>query len=338
MQNKINNKFKDEITLSDSTKNQYKDRVLQIINRISKEKNKKINNKELVIWLIDNANNLSKNTFRLYKSAILYYLYEEINTFHSIEAANLLILYNSENSYKKSLKTSGKKSKNIKNDDLSKILEYLNKNNSKWDEYIKYWLLCGIWCGLRPIEWKDSEIITYKTGDLALKIKNAKNTNGRANGDYRILLLTNLTSEQIEIIRKHIYYVKSFSDIGEESYSRFYDDCSSRLNYINKKLFKNRKKNITLYSARHQFSANAKFSDKSKSEVAALMGHSIDETATIHYGKKRYGNNKIGVSPIKEQVNTVKSKNNHFNHQKNNNKIRNEKTIQYKLVPENTKK
>lgn len=45
---------------------------------------------------------------------------------------------------------------------------------------------------------------------------------------------------------------------------------------------------VTLYTARHQFSANMK-NILSKDQVADLMGHSSNETAGLHYGKKRSG-------------------------------------------------
>lgn len=292
------------ITISESTKKQYLNKVEQIIKRITREKNTQIIDEyELAMWLIDNAHLINKSTFRLYKSAILFYLYEYINTRKSIEAANYLMLHNSDRSYKKSQLTSSKKSKKIKQDDLSRLIEFLDKKQSKWDIYIKHWILSGILCGLRPVEWRNSSIITHTDGNIALRVKNAKNSNGRANGDYRIILLDGLTEDELNIIKNQLYFVSSFNFNG--GYDKFYNDCSARLNYINKLLFGNRKKNITLYSARHQFSANAKFSNCTKSEIAALMGHAVDETATVHYGKKRFGNSMISVSPIKEQVDSV---------------------------------
>ena len=53
--------------------------------------------------------------------------------------------------------------------------------------------------------------------------------------------------------------------------------------------------NITLYTARHQFSANAKSDGLSKEEVAALMGHASIYTAGEHYGKRRGGHGSVGA-------------------------------------------
>lgn len=50
-----------------------------------------------------------------------------------------------------------------------------------------------------------------------------------------------------------------------------------------------RKNRITLYSGRHQFSANAKKAGVPAIEIAAMMGHGSDETHVKSYGKRRVG-------------------------------------------------
>ena len=304
------------ITVEDSTRKAYHKKAEQLKKKAIKElgiQAPDIDPRQFVMWLIDNRSTINKNSYRVYKSSIVSYLIYVIGTPIALEAAQFLIRKNSDFSYKKSNKTSAKKAKKINEKDLEKLIDYLDKNDNKWNSYIKCWLLSGILCGLRPIEWKDAEIINYMNNQLALKVKNAKNTNGRANGKYRILLLTNLNEDEIEIIRQQLYNVKNFAKSGQ--YDRFYTDCIGQLNTVNKIVFGNRKKNITLYSARHQFSANAKFSSNTKAEIAALMGHAVDATATIHYGKKTYGNSMLGVKPIQEQVDSVKKTHNDNYHE-----------------------
>jgi hypothetical protein len=60
-----------------------------------------------------------------------------------------------------------------------------------------------------------------------------------------------------------------------------------RLASIRKKLGIREK--ITLYSARHQFIADAKASGLTLYEIAALVGHASIRTASEHYGKKKVG-------------------------------------------------
>lgn len=307
------------ITTSDKTKQDYLKKVEQLIKKIKRENNVDIVDERLLVaWLLNHRENINKNTFRYYKSAILYYLTDIIATDIAIESANHLNKFTSEMSYKKSNKTSAKKSKKINQEDLIKIFDYMDKNESKWNVYVKNWLIAGILCGLRPSEWINSELIlNNETNVYSLYVKNAKNSNGRANGDFRTIVLTDVTEDEINIIRQHMYDIKNFSNLSHDGFEKFYKDCSARLNYINKQVFTRRTKNITLYSARHQFSANAKHSGLKTTEIAALMGHAVDETATQHYGRKNYGNSKLKVKPVQSQVDTVKitSSNNKFIHE-----------------------
>ena len=304
--NNITNFNEQEITLEDSTKLFYVNKSKFLYKKAKRElginNDEEIDERQLVMWLIDNMDKVNKKTYRVYKSSLIYYFLNEIKTESSVEAAEYLAKITSEKSYKKSDKTSAQKMKRIPSNDLEKLIKYLDEHDGKWNLYIKNWILSAIICGLRPIEWKDSEIISYE-GKTALKIKNAKHTNGRAHGEFRIILLNNLTEDELNLINEHIYSVKEFDKIGE--YDKFYRNCVAQLNTVNNKIFGRRKKNITLYSARHQFSANAKSAGKSKREIAALMGHKVDKTATIHYGKGRFGSSSLSVEPSQEDVEKV---------------------------------
>lgn len=302
------------LVISESTVKQYISKAKQLYKKATKELEisgiTQLDYRQFVIWFLDNRINLHKNSYRVYKNAILYYLVYEVKTTEALKAANHLVRFMSDLSYVKSDKTSAKKLKRIPKEDLGKMLDYLDKDDNKWNPYIKHWLLSGILCGLRPIEWKNAEIINYND-QIALKVKNAKHTNGRSNGEFRIILLTSLNGEELSLIKQQIYNVRNFDKIGQ--YERFYNDCVKQLHKINTTLFRNKKKHITLYSARHQFSANAKSSNKTRSEIAALMGHSVDKTATLYYGKGRFGNKSLKVTPVKEQVATVKKTENSYN-------------------------
>ena len=104
------------ITTSDKTKQDYLKKVEQLIKKIKRENNVDIVDERLLVaWLLNHRENINKNTFRYYKSAILYYLTDIIATDIAIESANHLNKFTSEMSYKKSNKTSAKKSKNCWN-------------------------------------------------------------------------------------------------------------------------------------------------------------------------------------------------------------------------------
>ena len=70
--------------------------------------------------------------------------------------------------------------------------------------------------------------------------------------------------------------------------------------------FPTRKEKISLYSLRHQFSANAKMSGFTREEIAALMGHVVDDTATVHYAKKRSGHSVCMVMADPEEVKRIR--------------------------------
>ena len=98
------------ITTSDKTKQDYLKKVEQLIKKIKRENNVDIVDERLLVaWLLNHRENINKNTFRYYKSAILYYLTDIIATDIAIESANHLNKFTSEMSYKKSNKTSAKK-------------------------------------------------------------------------------------------------------------------------------------------------------------------------------------------------------------------------------------
>ncbi len=138
-----------------------------------------------------------------------------------------------------------------------------------------------------------------------MKIQNAKNTNGRSHGETRTLVLKNVKEEDLLAIRNHLNNIRMF--LGMDEYDYFYNGCAIALYKACRQCWPRRKRHITLYSTRHQFSANAKSSGFSRQEVAAMMGHAVDITATIHYGRKQAGNEELSVNPIEEDVFKVRS-------------------------------
>ncbi|MCA8451381.1 hypothetical protein, partial [Burkholderia vietnamiensis] len=72
--------------------------------------------------------------------------------------------------------------------------------------------------------------------------------------------------------------------------------------------FGSRKTYPTLYSARHQFAADAKSSGWTQAEVAALLGHASDDTAARHYARARSGQSAIRVAPVGQEIQTVRAK------------------------------
>ncbi|WP_419642403.1 hypothetical protein [Thiolapillus sp.] len=147
------------------------------------------------------------------------------------------------------------------------------------------WLSAGIWTGLRPSEWRHAAY-AERNGQRLFVVRNAKATNGRAHGRTRTLIIDNLTEEQVAQVKWLAAHLGAMNDMD---YARCYLRCRKYLAGINKALWPRRKKRITLYSARHQYSANLKKAGATRAEVAAAMGHASIDTAGEHYGRRISG-------------------------------------------------
>jgi integrase len=139
---------------------------------------------------------------------------------------------------------------------------------------------------------------------------NAKNTNDRSHGPGRIVHLSNMEEHELKIIQLHLAYVASAKDKGME-FGQYYKQCRDCLYKANRTLWPRRPKNICLYSARHQFAADAKKSGLDKVAIAALMGHASQETATTHYGRRTAGRRGFRVTADQADVARVQVLNAH---------------------------
>lgn len=291
------------------TETEYRKRSIQLIKKAMKElgikKEDNLDMRQFVVWLANKRPTISRPTWRQYKSSVIYFL-EQLDSEDSVYALEYLREQDSSGCVLKSDKTSSRKLKKISLSEWEKIENYLKSNNGKWFANLHDWLKAGLLTGLRPIEWKNTKFFLYQDKIPALLVENAKHTNGRGNGAVRTLLLEDLSIQELKTIKDHLSNVRTFTSIGEDGYDFFYSGCSFTLHKICRKIWPRRLKHITLYSTRHQFSANAKSSGFSKCEVAAMMGHAVDITATIHYGKKISGNDSVLIKPVKEEVDTVK--------------------------------
>jgi len=292
---------------TEKTKENYMARAFQLLKRAKREldikENEEIDVRQFVVWLVEKKPKIARATWRQYKSSVVYYLEQHPNIQESIEALEYLKEITSIGAITDSERTSSLKLKKIPYKDWLKLNNYLAQKNKKWHEQLRMWLRASIITGLRPIEWKNA-ILTECDGKQVLKIQNAKATNGRSHGPTRTLLLDKLTEDDLKAIKAHLNNVRIF--VGMDEYDYFYKKCATTLYKACRKCWPRRKGHITLYSARHQFSANAKSSGFSKAEIAAMMGHAVDITATIHYGRKQAGNEIVNILPSEDEVARVR--------------------------------
>ena len=257
---------------------------------------------EICQYLVNKHESISSSTWRQYRSAILHvYEYNDTNRPY------LDILRRIPGGGKrpqKPLYGAEYKLKNFPEKMFSGVLNYLRENKTKTADPLRLFLTVGIETGLRPVEWSDAKIVE-NNGKKCLKIRNAKHTNGRANGEFRHLNLSKtpeglvrLIEAQVQIfdaMREQAYVAFQEGRVDdpiteyEREFNVFYSKLRRRLFVVTRKLWPDLQRYPTLYSLRHQFIANAKAQGFSLEEIAAMCGHASSETNAVHYGKKRFG-------------------------------------------------
>lgn len=255
------------------------------------------------IWLADIRHTFAKATWRQYKASLIEHLRHQPSS-AAQEAIEFLINTESASVHASAGRTSATKLKRFPPADFEAVLQVLRQRSNPLDPVLGVWLRAGLITGLRPQEWLQSEIITID--DLpALRVVNAKHSNGRANGPTRTLMLDRLSEEERQLLAAQVSYMQALERSGE--FDPLYHRCRVRLQRVVRRLWPRRRRYPTLYSTRHQFAANAKASGASKAEVAALMGHAVDDTATTHYGKTRNGTPCLKVWPLPAEVASVRA-------------------------------
>tara|TARA_B100002019_G_scaffold291239_1_gene310829 strand:+ start:1128 stop:2114 length:987 start_codon:yes stop_codon:yes gene_type:complete len=321
-----------EITKSEETKSFYIDRAKQLMIRAYKElleKRKEVDESETKIINHKGSDKVAlsikytavwaskfwtkiwlQSSYKLNRNALIYYAELELNNNNikeeEFEKIKELLKKSRATETKNSGKTSNSKKKSINQKEFKSLDSELKKSRSRWANPTRVFIRAGKYSGLRPIEWKDAII---DTDNKILKIKNAKNTNGRSNGKMRTLSLHHLEDDQIKDIELQIKIVQAI--LEKNIWNLYYEGCSALLRRLSRKLWPNKKKYPTLYSCRHQFAADMKASGCTRKEVAALMGHASERTAESHYGKKIHGSRgrKPKVSKVDLKNVKIKSKN-----------------------------
>ncbi|MCF7971150.1 MAG: site-specific integrase [Methylococcaceae bacterium] len=270
--------------------------------------NKHISNQEWIVWLVSQQPKIARPTWRQYKASIIFYLQQQRISDDIGHAIDILQSAGPMNCCKKGIATSANKQKKINDTDLTRLINSAAHKNMKHGTSAMVWLLAGMISGLRPSEWQYARI---NEGNQ-LVVKNAKSTNGRSHGVERTIELVNLSDQDKQVIELHLGLIKKAINI--DGFNSYYEHCRSALYELTRAIWPKRKKHITLYSARHQFSANAKRSGLSLEEIAALMGHASTQTATEHYGRKVSGSpNGVAVRASNGDVERVILLNQHRN-------------------------
>lgn len=187
------------------------------------------------------------------------------------------------------LNSTSLRKKSISQDEYDRICSFItnpNKAEPLWGRPTLLWLTSSMLTGLRPNEWANAEIIEIE-GKNKLVVKNAKNDEVRGTGEFRRLDISDLSGDDIDIVKQHLAMCEAILEQG--IWDKYYRGCSNLLGYINKVVFPRAVKKIGLYTGRHQLTANLKASNMSPTDRSAVLGHSSTDTQVAHYGKRRNG-------------------------------------------------
>jgi len=297
-------------TRTQQTEQAYRRRALELARRCRKElsieAHERLDYRQFTGWLISQKHTWSRDTWRQYKASVVFFLTEMVQQHQDAtaeEALESLTITGTDGCVKVTGQTSGNKLKRFPIQDYKKINAALSSMPGPWNEDLRRWLAAGLLTGLRPQEWGQT-VWTYKQGEEALEIQNAKATNGRAHGTTRTLLLGGLSQAEKDLVKAHVERCQVWAQADQ--FPHFQRAVAGFFGRLGRKLWPKRAGRVTLYSARHQFSANAKASGFLPEEVAAMMGHAVDLTATKHYGRKVTGFEIVRIRPDPKEVERVR--------------------------------
>lgn len=260
---------------------------------------------------------LARSTWRQYKGALLFVLEEDRRAATEgvvVEELGVAIRRlrpeSQSGCLKKSVRTSGTKLKAWPAEDFKAVTDYLSTQvgRQRHANALLTWLRADYLVGLRPSEWAHSGLVEVD-GQPALRVANAKHTNGRANGSARHLMLDRLTSTEIEWIDELLYMLVEMEKEPGYDFQQHIHQLRTYMRIVTRRCLGARSRYPTLYSGRHQFVANAKAGQRTHGEIAAMVGHGSDATAATHYGRTAKGDAKnIRVSALPSEVATVQNR------------------------------
>jgi len=247
-----------------------------------------------------------------YKKQSMFAEAEKINSLSSAECK------------RSDLQTSAKKKKNISEKKLVKLDAFFEERIKTSSDTLLSpayaFMKATLHCGLRPSEWQSARLVEstesllkatdglglYSGKFPAMTVINGKATNGRSFGKYRILDLSDFTDKQRMFVNLAIYYASGVNK-ADFDWDSFYNNVRVTINRVISTNFPSLK-GLSLYTFRHQCIANLKHAGYSLEEIAVIVGHGTDLTASQHYAKKRYGHTTQNlVKPNHSDIPRIKS-------------------------------
>lgn len=309
--------------ISDSTKRKY-DSIINLFRLAvleSKSGDAYIDNvmtdaspKEMVDYLFNERARFRPNTFRMYRTALVWW-FATLDVTHETQSAWARLHeplplrgYKDEKGNHGQTTLHSRRSsrkRTVSQAKLGKLLAELTNRTENARTYVerqraselRYWLLAGLSTGLRPIEWSQAHWRDKEKGKL--NVLTAKRKQGNyplpsiahlSDDEYMPMRVVTVTNrEAVFWIDMHMRSVQAFlqSEGDNKTFNRYYDNNRLYLRTVCQKLFPN-DDSVTLYMLRGQFAANRKISGQPREELAQEMGCSKHYTSAA-YGKQVHG-------------------------------------------------
>jgi integrase len=305
--------------VSEATRQYYDYRYRLLHRTFTRTRGYVVDADEMVAMLIENRKNYSMRYWRFLKATVMHTL---LKAPHSNQMAiERLDEVSSKGLRTRSQKGSGRKVKRIPANVASNLVFDLLAANtgtktplrSKYSEATANIVLATIATGLRPSEWSRATIVSGQGADGSqipvLRVRNGKYNSVRANGEFREIKLDRLTQEELDVIQNTIQEFAANADrLRQFIYDINREMKRSLVKLAEVGLIEKRFVNITLYSARHQFAADAKSANLPFRVVAAMLGHRSQKTASWHYARKQVGSGGVKVSPTPASIAAVNAR------------------------------
>jgi hypothetical protein len=276
---------------------------------------------DVVDFLIERSKSLQQTTWGLYRSALLFEFGSRLSDGPSYQEAYDKLAMTRESSGPRRRRTAGdqpdvapmratRSSKaGLPKNDLAMLLDQLGLQNrtAGWGARAQYWLLATLATGVRPNEWEHAswgdqaqtwllapnskrkvDVPAFHRQNKAAPADQQQTTQleedgidaGDVDGPAKTFRAIPVGSDSRVFVDLHL---SSLNGCGLE-FQVYYNNCRTAIWSACKKIWKG-KKTYSLYSARHQYSANTKAAYQI-GDVAELMGQT-DEKSPMHYAPRR---------------------------------------------------
>lgn len=315
-----------ERTKTAGTIEEYTSRIVTMAKRVDCDHESPDFPDALLSQLLHEKSSISRSTWFKKKASLMFYFEQQ----NRVDLVVKLKEMGPDGSQVKSTNTSARKKKSLTEKEevlIRSELERMGQTPTSWGRQLLAYTECILLTGMRPIELHTAAVfqrevdfveagnsITDYSGDWPmLVVRNGKQTNGRSFGENRHLDLSQLNQKQLLYIKIALSYAHQLNSPSDQlaDYTSFYHALRQAFSRVISRLFNDRSRFISLYTYRHQCIADMKHDDSySLLQIAAIVGHGNDLTATEHYGRKRMGRargekvkaNEVDVAKVKPLI------------------------------------